>query len=53
MMEEGELVVGEIADVDARPQSPDGVDETARDEDPVKACQTCPRLRWRNSSTAT
>ena len=30
-----ELVVSEIADVDARPQSPDGVDETARDEDLV------------------
>ena len=29
------MVVSEIADVDARPQSPDGVDETARDEDLV------------------
>lgn len=35
-VEEGELDVGEIADVDARPQSPDGVDETARDEDLVE-----------------
>ena len=32
-VEEEELDVGEIADVDARPQSPVGVDETARDED--------------------